>query len=61
MKHKHSKSRYGILVFSQPTLRQLQSQWQNVEPPPSPMRLTPETDEVPFFSATPEHHPRAAA
>lgn len=61
MKTKSAKSNYGVLVLSRQSMRALQAEWQPVEPPPPPMRLTSETDNVLAFSATPRAHNRDAA
>lgn len=62
MKNKRSHPRYGVLVLSRPAMRQLQAEWQAVERPSPPMRLTPEADEVPVFFATADQpHIRDAA
>lgn len=61
MKNKSSKSDYGVLVISRQSMRRLQAEWQTVEPPPPPMRLTSESDEAMFFSATGDDRNRDAA
>ena len=61
MKNKRSQPDYGVLVLCRQSIRRLQSEWQPVEPPPPPMRLTPESNQVLFFSATRDSNERDAA
>ena len=61
MKTNRSNPHYGVLTLSRPTLRQLQSEWQAVEPP-SPLALfTPQTDDLPFLPPAPDRTHRDAA
>ena len=61
MKNKRTQPDYGSLVLSRQSIRRLQSEWQTVEPPPPPMRLTPESNQVLFFPATCNGNERDAA
>ena len=61
MKNKRSQPDYGVLVLSRQSLCRLELEWQSVEPPPPPLRLTPESNQVLFFSATCDGNKRDAA
>ena len=50
MKNKRFKPNYGVLVLSRQSLCRMHVEWQAVEPPPPPMRLTPEADGTLLFS-----------